>query len=43
MEYDEVSLLEVLKISAEDLVEAFEDRISARMEEFNEEYDENDL
>jgi len=34
---DEISLLEILNISAEDIVERFEDRIEARWQELEEE------
>ena len=39
---DETSLLEVLNISAEDLVERFEDRILARWEDLEEELGDTD-
>lgn len=38
---DEVSLLELLDITSEDLVEMFEHRIDARYEVLIEEYDDN--
>ena len=34
---DEISLLEVLEISSEDLVERFEDKIEAKFDELSEE------
>ena len=39
---DEVTLLEVLDIKADDLVEAFEERIEARFEALVKEYFENE-
>lgn len=39
---DEVSLLEVLDISAEELVDRFEDKIEARMEELAKDFDSDD-
>ena len=36
---DEITLLEVLNISSEELVEAFEARIEARMDEFMQEFE----
>ena len=35
---DEISLLEVLEISSEDLVERFEDKIEAKFDELSEEF-----
>lgn len=39
---DEVSLLEVLNISAEDIVERFEDRIRDRFDQLEEDLTEDD-
>ena len=36
-EYDEVSLIEILGVTSEELVEAFEDKIKARYEELEKE------
>ena len=36
-EYDEITILEVLEISSEDLVEMFEDRIADRLDQLNKE------
>lgn len=35
---DEITLLEVLNIKADDIVEAFQDRIEERMEQLTKEY-----
>jgi len=35
---DEITLMELLNITSEDLVNAFEDRIIEKFEELNEEY-----
>lgn len=39
---DEITLLEVLNLSSEDLVETFESRIEARMDEFMHEFENDD-
>jgi len=36
---DEITLMELLNITSEDLVNAFEDRIIEKFEELNEEYE----
>ena len=38
MQLDEVTLLEVLNLSSEDIVEAFEDIVVDRFEEFEDEF-----
>ena len=42
MQLDEVTLLEVLKLSSEDIVEAFEDIVMDRFEEFEDEFAEEE-
>ena len=42
MQLDEVTLLEVLNLSSEDLVEAFEDIVVDRFEEFEDEFKEEE-
>ena len=42
MQLDEVTLLEVLKLSSEDIVEAFEDIVVDRFEEFEDEFAEEE-
>jgi phage terminase small subunit len=39
MQVDEISLMELLEISSEDLVERFEDKIDARLDGLMEEFD----
>lgn len=41
-EYDEVTLLEILNISPEDLVEVFEDRIIERVDKLMEAFDDGE-
>jgi len=38
--YDEITLLEILEISSEDLVERFEDKIEEKYETFSEDLEE---
>jgi len=40
--YDEVSLLEILQISAEDIVERFDDRIEEKYDDLIEELEEEE-
>ena len=42
MQLDEVTLLEVLNLSSEDIVEAFEDVVVDRFEEFEDEFAEEE-
>jgi len=39
---DEVSLLEILEVNAEDIVERFEDKIELKYEELIEDYEEDE-
>lgn len=43
MREDEVTLLEILEINSEDLVERFDDKIELKWDQLIEEYDEEDL
>jgi ribosome assembly protein YihI (activator of Der GTPase) len=40
---DEITLLERLEISSEDIVDRFEDRIEERFEQFEIEFEEDDI
>ena len=41
-EYDEVTLLEILNVTAEDLVEAFEDRVIDRVDKLMEAFEDGE-
>ena len=41
-EYDEVTLLEILNVTAEDLVEAFEDRVIDRVDKLMEAFEDDE-